>query len=72
MDAKQFIAAAVKILVEIDSLKEQLKELKDECRGSELDVATLTVVATAVANGKITELSEKSEKILDAIEVSRS
>jgi len=72
MDAKQFIAAAVKILVEIDSLKEQLKELKEEGRGSELDVATLTVVATAVANGKITELSEKSEKILDAIEVSRS
>lgn len=72
MDAKQFIAAAVKILVEIDSLKEQLKELKEEGRSSELDVATLTVVATAVANGKITELSEKSEKILDAIEVSRS
>ena len=72
MDAKQFIAAAVKILVEIDSLKEQLKELKEEGRGSELDVATLTTVAKAIASNTVDSLKEKSEKTIDAIELARS
>jgi len=72
MDAKQFIAAAVKILVEIDSLKEQLKEIKDEGKSSELDVATLTTVATAIASNKVDSLKEKSEKTIDAIELARS
>ena len=72
MDAKQFIAAAVKILVEIDSLKEQLKELKDEGKSSELDVATLTTVSVAIASNKVDSLKEKSEKTIDAIELARS
>ena len=72
MDAKQFIAAAVNILVEIDSLTEQLKEIKDEGKSSELDVATLTTVAKAIASNKIDSLLEKSEKTIDAIELARS
>jgi len=72
MDAKQFIAAAVKILVEIDSLKEQLKEIKDEGKSSELDVATLTTVSVAIASNKVDSLKEKSEKTIDAIELARS
>lgn len=72
MDAKQFIAAAVKILVEIDSLTEQLFELKDSGKSSELDVTTLTTVAKAIASNKIDSLLEKSEKTIDAIELARS
>ena len=72
MDAKQFIAAAVKILVEIDSLKEQLKEIKDEGKSSELDVATLTTVSVAIASNRVDSLKEKSEKTIDAIELARS
>ena len=72
MDAKQFIAAAVKILVEIDYLTEQLKELKDSGKSSELDVTTLTTVAKAIASNKVDSLKEKSEKTIDAIELSRS
>ena len=72
MDAKQFIAAAVKILVEIDSLTEQLKELKDSGKSSELDVTTLTTVAKAIASNKVDSLKEKAEKTIDAIELARS
>ena len=72
MDAKQFIAAAVKILVEIDYLTEQLKELKDSGKSSELDVTTLTTVAKAIASNKVDSLKEKSEKTIDAIELARS
>lgn len=72
MQPKEFISKAVKLLIEIDSIDEQLKELKQEAKGSDLDVTTLTAVAKAIAFNKTDELASKSEAILEAIELSRS
>lgn len=72
MNAKQAIEKMVKILTEIDSLNEYLKEIKDEAKASELNVAVLSAVAKAIVSNKVDELKTKSNDVLDAIEVSRS
>jgi len=72
MQAKEFITSAVKILTEIDSLNEQLKELKSEAKESELDVPALTAAAKAIVAAKCDEVIEKSEAIIDAINLARS
>lgn len=72
MEASQFIKEAVKLLVEMDSINDQLKDLKSEGKESGLDVSTLTSVAKAIAANKVDELKEKSEAILESIDVFRS
>ena len=72
MNAKQAIEKMVKILTEIDSLNEELKEIKDEAKASELNVAVLSAVAKAIVSNKVDELKTKSNDVLDAIEVARS
>lgn len=72
MNAKQAIEKMVKILTEIDSLNESLKEIKDEAKSSELNVAVLSAVAKAIVGNKVDELKTKSNDVLDAIEVARS
>lgn len=72
MNAKQAIEKMVKILTEIDSLNEDLKEIKDEAKASELNVAVLSAVAKAIVSNKVDELKTKSNDVLDAIEVARS
>jgi len=72
LDAKTFVAKAVKLIVEMDSLNEVLKELKSEAKEAELDVAALSSVAKAIAFNKVSELQEKSEALLEAIEEYRS
>ncbi len=72
MQAKEFIAKAVKLFIEMQSLDESIKELKDQAKESELDVTVLTSVAKAVASGKVDKLLEKSEATLEAIELARS
>lgn len=72
MNAKQAIEKMVKILTEIDSLNEDLKEIKDEAKASELNVAVLSAVAKAIVGNKVDELKTKSNDVLDAIEVARS
>ena len=72
MNAKEAIGKMVKILTEIDSLNEDLKEIKDEAKASELNVAVLSAVAKAIVGNKVDELKTKSNDVLDAIEVARS
>ena len=72
MQAKDFISKAVKILTEIDSLNEQLKEIKDEGKESELNVPALIAAAKAIVANKVDELVEKSEAVLEAVEIARS
>lgn len=72
MDAKEYIAKAVKLFVELDSINEQLKELKGDAKASELDVPVLTAVAKAMAGSKLDELNSKSHAMIEAIEVARS
>lgn len=72
MTNKDFVSAAVKLLIEMDSLNEQLKELKTEAKAQNLDVTALSTVAKAMAFAKTDELMEKSETIIELIENIRS
>ena len=72
MQSKEYIAAAVDIFTQIESLNEQLKELKAEAKESELDVPALTAAAKAIVAGKCDELVEKSEAIIEAVNIARS
>jgi len=72
MQAKEAISKLVKILTEIDSLNEGLKEVKDEAKESGLNVAVLAAVAKAIVSNKVDELKTKSDETLEAIEVARS
>lgn len=72
MQPKEFIDKAVKILIQVDSLNEELKYLKDDAKESGLDVASLVAVAKAVVANKVDDLLSKSEKTLEAISIARS
>jgi len=72
MQPKEAISKMVKILTEIDSLNEGLKEVKDEAKESGLNVAVLAAVAKAIVSNKVDELKTKSDETLEAIEVARS
>jgi transcriptional/translational regulatory protein YebC/TACO1 len=72
MQAQKFINEAVKLLTEIDSLSEALKNLKAEAKTAELDVATLSAVAKAIVQAKCDEVIEKNQAVIDAIEEYRS
>lgn len=72
MNSKEYIAKAVNILAQIDALNEELKEIKSEAKESELDVAALTAAAKAIVSGKCDELIEKSEAIIEAVNIARS
>lgn len=71
MQAKEFIAKAVNLLIEIDSLNEQLKELKVEAKEAELDVSALTAAAKAIASAKCDEVIEKNTAVINAINLAR-
>lgn len=72
MQSKEFIASAVNILSQIDALNEELKELKSAAKESELDVASLVAAAKAIVSNKCDELIEKSEAIIEAVNLARS
>ena len=69
---KKSIAALVRLFIAEDSLKEEIKEIKDEAKEAGLDIAEITAVAKAIANNKVDALIEKSETILTIVNVARS
>jgi hypothetical protein len=71
VQAKEFIAKAVNLLIEIDSLNEQLKELKVEAKEAELDVSALIAAAKAIAAAKCDEVIEKNTAVINAINLAR-
>lgn len=73
MQAKEFVAKAVNLLIEIDNLNEQLKELKVEAKEAELDVSALTAAAAkAIAAAKCDEVIEKNTAVINAINLARN
>lgn len=70
--ARKYINALTDLYLEELSISDKIKELKDEAREEGLNPTILSAVAKAIANGKVPELEEKSESILNAIEISRS
>lgn len=69
---KEYIAKLVKLYNEEESLKEQIKEVKDDIKEAEFDPAILSAVAKAIVKNNVDELSTKSEDILAAIDLARS
>ena len=72
MQSKEFISQAVKVLIEIESQNEILKQLKDTAKEQGLDVSSLITVAKAVVSNKVDQLISKSETTLEIIEQYRS
>ena len=58
MSQKEIIAKLVRQYIQIQSIEEEVKEIKAE--------------AKAIANNKVEELKEKSEQTMELIEESRS
>lgn len=65
---KAFINQAINILIEIDALNQQLKDLKDAGKEQGFDVPFLVNIAKAEVQGKLDELLEKTVKQEQAIE----
>lgn len=72
MSQKEIIAKLVKQYIQIQSIEEEIAEIKSEAKSSGLNASILTQVAKAIANNKVESLKEKSEEVLDAIEEARS
>ena len=61
---KNYIDQFVKLFMEEESLKEQIKDVADKAKEDELNVQGLKVVAKAIVANKVDELVEKSEAII--------
>ena len=72
MQAKEAIAKMVKVMTQIDSLNEDLKDIKDEAKESGLAVAIIAAVAKSIVGNKVEELKDKSNETLEMIAVARS
>ena len=72
MNRKEAIAKLVKQYIQIQSIEEEIKEIKSEIKAAGLNPSILSNVAKAFASGKVDELKEKSEDVLDTIEEGRS
>lgn len=72
MNRKEAIAKLVKQYIQIQSIEEEIKEIKSEIKVAGLNPSILSNVAKAFASGKVDELKEKSEEVLDTIEEGRS
>ena len=72
MSQKEIIAKLVRQYIQIQSIEEEVKEIKAQAKASGLNASIISQVAKAIANNKVEELKGKSEEVLDAIEESRS
>jgi uncharacterized protein (UPF0335 family) len=72
MEIKQAIAKLTGLYVEISAIDEQIKEIKSELKEAGHNAAVISAVAKSIADGKTDALSEKSQEVLDVIEISRS
>lgn len=69
---KDYIAQLVKHFTHIDSISEEIKEIKDSIKEAGFDPSILTAVAKAIVKNGTDDLLSKSEDIISAIELSRS
>ena len=72
MNKKEAIAKLIKQYIQIQSIEEEIKDIKTEIKESGLNPSVIANVAKAMANGKADELKQKSEEVLNTIEVARS
>lgn len=72
MSQKEIIAKLVRQYIQIQSIEEEIKEIKAEAKASGLNASIVSSVAKAIANNKVDELNDKSEQTIEAINESRS
>ena len=72
MSQKEIIAKLVRQYIQIQSIEEEVKEIKAEAKTLGINPSIVSQVAKAIANNKVDELKQKSEETMEAIEESRS
>lgn len=72
MSQKEIIAKLVRQYIQIQSIEEEVKEIKAEAKALGINPSIVSQVAKAIANNKVEELKEKSEQTMELIEESRS
>lgn len=72
MNQKEAIAKLVKIFTQIQSLDEDVAEIKTELKELGVNVPVTVAVAKAIVANKVDSLVEKSEVTLETIELARS
>lgn len=72
MSQKEIIAKLVRQYIQIQSIEEEIKEIKAEAKASGLNASIVSSVAKAIANNKVEELKQKSEETMEAIQEARS
>lgn len=69
---KEFIAQLVKHFTHIESITEEVKEIKDSIKEAGFDPAILSAVAKAIVKDAVNDLLTKSNDIIGAVELARS
>lgn len=69
---KEFIAQLVKHFTHIESINEEVKDIKDSIKEAGFDPAILSAVAKAITKNDVESLLAKSNDIIDAVELARS
>jgi uroporphyrinogen-III decarboxylase len=72
MSQKEIIAKLVRQYIQIQSIEEEVKEIKAQAKQEGYNVSILGNVAKAIANNKVDELKDKSEQTMEAIQEARS
>jgi uncharacterized protein (UPF0335 family) len=72
MSQKEIIAKLVRQYIQIQSIEEEIKEIKAQAKASGLNASIVSSVAKAIANNKVEELKQKSEETMEAILEARS
>lgn len=72
MSQKEIIAKLVRQYIQIQSIEEEVKEIKAEAKALGINPSIVSQVAKAIANNKVDELNDKSEQTIEAINESRS
>lgn len=65
---EEFIEAMTREYIEISSINENLKELKEQAKDQGFDAALLAKVAKAVSDAKVSEAIEKAEAFIQMAE----
>lgn len=64
---KQYIDRLVTVYIELATLEEDAKEIKDAAKTEGYNPALLSAVAKSIAKGKLDDLKDKSQSIIDLI-----
>lgn len=69
---KESLGKLVKLYTEMQSIDEQIKEIKDELKEAGFNAAVIAQVAKSMVVGKTDELLDKAEEVINIVEVARS